>query len=251
MKRHLTWFLALALLAATVVAWVGSPMKNSVAVASDGGGELRLAAVGNPLAQTPPQLPDPPVVPTSNEAQSPTPKPQEPPSEAPAEFELEEISPPEEMNTAGLALAEGSYSQPGQFQIGTIEGFSLTRMAGIPLFESGDRTLAYTVVTKQRVNPRALAPDELAQMAIETLDRGEGFQPGSVTSTAPDTIEMNWTAEIGGKPLTGKTLARQVDRQVFLLLVSATEESVDRVDGAIALLSKTLQAAPAPETQEM
>ncbi|OAB63513.1 hypothetical protein AY599_23135 [Leptolyngbya valderiana BDU 20041] len=250
MKRHSFWLLVLAVLAASLVAWLERPTPQTV---SGSAVEVRWASanVKEAIAQTPPQLPDPPVVPTSNTPQSPTPQPDAPPSEAPAEFELEQVSPLETVDTAGLALAEGSYARPGQFQIGTLEGFSLTDRAGIPLFESSDRTLAYTVVSKLRANSRPLAPDELVQVAIETLDRGEGFQLGNVASTAPGEVQMNWTAAIDGKPLTGRTLARQVDRQVLVLLVSAVEESADKVDGAIAVLSDTLQTAPDPETQEM
>ncbi|MBP0001736.1 MAG: hypothetical protein J7641_22565 [Cyanobacteria bacterium SID2] len=231
-KRSSIWLLGLGLFAALAVSGFGRPTSGWMPSAT--------FAVGQAVrAQTPVPLPNPPSIPPS-ESTAPE---NTSPLERPADFELEQV-PPADGDTAGLTLGEGAYSEPGQFQIGTIEGYTMAVTAGIPLFESPDRSLAYTALSKRRANPRVLADDELVQLVLETLDRGENFQTGGVISTAPGEILMNWTASIKDAPITGKVLVRQIDRQVLMLVVSATASGADKVDAAISVLSETLQVAP-------
>jgi hypothetical protein len=192
-------------------------------------------------------LPEPPPVPNSIPKATPTVDPNDPPSTEPAEFTLEQV-PPTPVDTAGLSLGDGTYAQAGEFQVGLIEGYQVSTHAGIATIESPERQLAYTALSQQRANPRPLANDELVQIAIETLDRGEGFRIGNVTSSDASEVVATWTGRLGDTPLSGRVLVRQVDRQVLMLVVSATPEASDRLDGAIAVLSPTLQPAPVPES---
>lgn len=232
-------FLSLAVVATIAVSAIGMAQAQPQAIAI----ARRQAATAPP---TPVQisLPSPPAVPSAPGNPVPTPD-NAPPQREPDDFVLEEL-PATPVDTAGLTLGDGTY-QTDRFQVGIIDGYNLSVYAGVPTIESDDKALAYTALAQQRANNRTLANDELVQAAIETLDRGEGFRIGDLTSSSPEEVVASWTGSIDGTLLSGRVLVRQVDRQLLVLVVSATEDGTDRLDGAIAVLSPTLQPAPVRE----
>ncbi|USR91815.1 hypothetical protein NEA10_03555 [Phormidium yuhuli AB48] len=208
-----------------------------------GRGNLAIAQVpasGYNLAQGSP-LPDPPAVPEASPLPTPVVNNNETLSTEPAEFELEELPVLPDVDTAGLTLSETLYEKPGQFQVGVLEDYRTSTNAGVAIIESPSRDLAYTVQVQQRANDRQLIEDELVQIAIDRLQRGEGFQLGMVRPVDTGVLMVDWTATLGGTPLFGRVLLRQVDSQVLMLVVSATEEKSEQLDAVISLLSGTLQ----------
>ena len=152
-------------------------------------------------------------------------------------------------NTLGLSLGEGTYKEDGRFEIGILDGYQVSSVAGVPIIESSDRSLAYTALIRQRATNQSLSPNALAQIALETLQGGEEFQPGAVQPVAPGAILLPWTGTLsanGVKPVSGRVFVRQVDRTVLMLVVCANEEGKASLDSAIAALAGSLQTPTIP-----
>ncbi|TVQ19618.1 MAG: hypothetical protein EA367_11050 [Leptolyngbya sp. DLM2.Bin15] len=145
-----------------------------------------------------------------------------------------------------LALAEEGYQDPGQrFQVGLLADYTQTMLAGVPVFESPDRTLAYTVALRPRATDVDLNAGALSQVAIDTFRTGEGLQVGAFEPVT-DGARLPWTGTLtmgrNTQPMQGVMLARQVPGRVLLLLVAATAEAADQVDAVYATLEPTLTA---------
>ncbi|MCC5899380.1 MAG: hypothetical protein JJU32_15880 [Phormidium sp. BM_Day4_Bin.17] len=196
-------------------------------------------AQGNPATGNP--LPEPPSVPDTSPPPTPVVNDEGVLSTEPAEFQLEELPVLPDVDTAGLTLSENVYQQPGQFQVGVLEDYRTSEHAGVALIESPSGELAYTVQVQQRANDRQLIDDELVQLAIDRLQRGQGFELGTVRPLDTGLLLVNWTATSGGTPLSGRIFLRQVDSQVLMLVVSATQEESEQLDAVISLVSATLQ----------
>ncbi len=147
-----------------------------------------------------------------------------------------------------LPLEGQSYQDPAaRFQVGIIEGYTVSVLdRGSPLIESPQGDLAYTVVTRSRSTDRPLSNGSLAQIAIETFERGEGFQAGEFREAPSGGALIRWTGNLttGGQaqPLSGAIIARQQGRDVVMLLIAATESATTPVDDAISVLGQSLQA---------
>ncbi len=181
--------------------------------------ELRISAV---QAQTP--------SPTSSP--TPTPLPVVPSTEV-------------EADPLSLPLSESDYVDPqGRFRVGILQGYNVGSTASWPLIESPDGDLAYTVVVRVRESDREIASASLAQIAIETFERGEGFQPGTYQIISPNEISLPWTGNLRTvssiQPIQGKIRARQAGQRLFLVLVSATESAFQEVDPAIVTVADSL-----------
>lgn len=145
-----------------------------------------------------------------------------------------------DVDTTGLSLSETVYREPGQFQVGVLDDYQTSVTAGVALVESPTGEVAYTVQVQQRASDRPLIDDELVQIAISKLERGEGFRLWDVRTTDTGVV-VNWTGRLGNSPLSGRTFLRQVDSEVLMLVVSATQEEAGQLDGVVALVSDTLQ----------
>ena len=144
----------------------------------------------------------------------------------------------------------GAYEDPeGRFQIGILDGFSVNSVAGSPLFEAGDGSLAYSVVIVSAGGEGSLeAPltnAALAQAVKSTFARGEGFQTTGFEVIDGGGVQIAWVGRLsnGGitQPVQGKVVARQVDADIYLLAVSATEAGAAQVDSALVALAESLQ----------
>ncbi len=185
----------------------------------------------------------------SARAQSPSPSPEVEvsPEASPAP---ETVTPPkasptnEQFKTITLPLGSESY-QESRFEIGILEGYKISKVGGVPLIESPDGNLAYTVVVKPQLNAQPFSNEALAELAIEELERGEGFQPGELKAIAPATVSLSWKGTLtqgrNTQPIAGQVLVRQRGRNIFLLLISATEAKASELSPALTALSNSLK----------
>jgi hypothetical protein len=234
MQRTRIWFIGLgAIVAFTIVSIAQIPNIT--------GDFASVSVLETPArAQSPSPSPDASPSPQDTETPaSPSPSPQASPSPSPSPTLVE----PAESN---LTLGQEVYKDPvNRFQIGLIDGYSVGPVEGVPLIESPDGNLAYTVVVRQRAADRPLSPNALAQITIEAFDRGEGFEAGAVQPVTPGEIILPWTGQLtigrDVQPIAGKILTRKAGTYVLMLLVSATEEAQSQVDTVVDLLGNSLQ----------
>lgn len=165
----------------------------------------------------------------------------------PAQAQLSALAAPTTADTSGhtLRLNQEPYKDlTKRFQVGILEGYKVSTMGGFPLIEAPDGNLAYTVLVEQRATDRPLNDASLAQIAIEQFRRGEGFQTGNF-QPVPGGVSLPWRGSLtlGGQtqPVSGVILARQLGKNVVVMLICATESAQGDVKDAIALLAKTLK----------
>ncbi|MBE9158159.1 hypothetical protein IQ265_15175 [Nodosilinea sp. LEGE 06152] len=144
-----------------------------------------------------------------------------------------------------LPMVSGSFEDPqGRFQIGILDGYSVSTVGATPLFQAADGSLAYTVAVAPLL---ANSSPEAAMVAAaeSTFGAGEGFVAGDVQPIAGGGVRVNWSGRLSQgaappQPITGKIFARQRDAQVFLLMVAATSAGEAQVADAINALGSTL-----------
>ncbi|NEN89534.1 MAG: hypothetical protein F6K48_11750 [Okeania sp. SIO3H1] len=154
----------------------------------------------------------------------------------------------EDITNSLITLNSRSYKD-SKFEIGIIEGYQQKIIAGVPVFESPAGNLAYTVVVKPQVNLQQLDHQTLAIIAINEFARGESFQPQEFQEIKPGEITLPWSGSLtinnNTQPISGLILARQIDRNVFLLLISATEVKAEKITQILQVLSNSLKAVGA------
>jgi hypothetical protein len=149
-----------------------------------------------------------------------------------------------------LHLSGNTYTAKDQYDLAILaqtipatqvrEDFSVTSTAGIPLLESPDRTLAYTMIVRQRSQDQTLDSSALTQLTMDTLQRGEGFVAGEASDLAPGLVRLPWTGVGNGEPVVGSVIAMQNGTTVLMLVISATGDGVSQLEPAIALLTPSL-----------
>ncbi|NEP43950.1 MAG: hypothetical protein F6K35_33910 [Okeania sp. SIO2H7] len=212
--------------------------------------EVEASPEASPEVEPSPELPPTPQVEPSPEASpelSPTPQVETSPEVSPKpEVEVSPVIPPSNVQLTGvtLPLGEELYAE-SRFKIGILEGYKVSKIGVVPLIESPDGNLAYTVVVKPQLSEEPLSNQALAEMALEEFERGEGFQVGQIKAIAPLTVSLPWSGTLtqgrNTQPITGQILARQRGRNVFLLLISATDAKKSDVLPAFATLSNSLK----------
>ena len=152
-------------------------------------------------------------------------------------------------NTAPPLPISGKHTDPAKrFEIGLLQGYQVTPLGDSVLIESPDGRLAYTVLSQTAgqlgLVSGSVTLDNLAQIARNALQRGEGFQAEAPQSIV-NGIQMNWTGQltIGGRtqPVNGIILAKPGNNSVLLLTIAATEAGSADLPGAIAALGDSLQ----------
>uniref|UniRef100_A0ACD5GUL3 Uncharacterized protein n=1 Tax=Desertifilum tharense IPPAS B-1220 TaxID=1781255 RepID=A0ACD5GUL3_9CYAN len=234
------WFIGLALITALAIGFWG----RIPALTANPLGEL------SAQAQTPrqrlPYKPPPPATatPTSgspiSSSPSPSPSPSPTPQPTPEPTAADAL-----LSTPPLDLGGNFEDSRGRFQVGILSGYKVGSAGRNPLFEAPDGNLAYTVVVRLRATEQPLTPNGLAQIAIETFQQGEGFQPGEISSAASGETIIPWTGQLTfgaqAQPMSGAIVASQPQRDVLLLLIATTEAGAEQLPSAIAALAPTLQ----------
>lgn len=146
-----------------------------------------------------------------------------------------------------LPMVSGRFEDPqGRFQIGILEGYQVSTVAGAPLLQAPDGHLAYTVaVSPLPPGKTSLAEAELVTLAETTFSQGEGFLAGNPQPLVGNGVQLSWTGRLtqGASPpqsISGQIYARQRGDSVYLLLVAATEAGAAQVSDAIAALGSSL-----------
>jgi hypothetical protein len=154
-------------------------------------------------------------------------------------------NPPPPALAPALPMVSGRFEDPqGRFQIGILDGFTVSTAGGSPLFQATDGSLAYTVA----VAPLTFAETPEAALvaaAQSTFGNGEGFVAGNVQPIPGGGVRINWSGRLSQgttppQPITGKIFARQRENNVFLLLVAATPVAEAQLSDAIIALGSTL-----------
>ncbi|MGG6238851.1 hypothetical protein ACQ4N7_09435 [Nodosilinea sp. AN01ver1] len=144
-----------------------------------------------------------------------------------------------------LPMVSGSFEDPqGRFQIGILDGYSVSTVGATPLFQAADGSLAYTVAVAPLL-PNSSPEAAMVAAAESTFGAGEGFVAGDVQPIAGGGVRINWAGRLSQgaappQPITGKIFARQRDAQVYLLMVAATSTGEAQVADAINALGSTL-----------
>lgn len=145
-----------------------------------------------------------------------------------------------------LPLSEAPYQDPGQqFEVGVIEGYKVSTVAGVSLMESPDGNLAYSVMVKPQATQEIFNDNTLAQFAVSQLQGGEGFQPDLYQGTATGGILIPWQGKLSigrsAQPINGVIWAKQEQRNIFLVVISATEAGKDQVLPAFQAISQSFK----------
>lgn len=150
-----------------------------------------------------------------------------------------------------LPMVSGRFADPqGRFQIGILDGYKVSQAGGAPLFQSPDGSLAYTVVISPlaagaEVGAEPALESTLVETAKQTFGQGEGFVTSGLQPLPSGGVRIDWAGRLTqgaapAQPITGKIFARQRGREVFLLLVAATEAGAAQLADAITTLGSTL-----------
>ncbi len=234
MKRKWLWLAAVGLLGAVLLGLGQAPWP---AVSPGHASSTSFLELPAQAQQASPEAPSPaPSASPAKASASPTPSP--------------DVSAPSAEAKPVSESAGAVYQDPGgRFEIDILEGYKVKPVNGVPLIESADGNLAYTVAVQQRASSQALNDNALAQIAIETFQRGEGFQVGPVQPSIPDGIQLPWTGRLTlgrtSQAMSGKILTRQSGKQVLMLLISATENAagpIKDVDARKQAVTKKVEA---------
>ncbi|NJL44658.1 MAG: hypothetical protein HC922_00710 [Leptolyngbyaceae cyanobacterium SM2_3_12] len=162
-------------------------------------------------------------------------------------------APPQALAPA-LPMVSGSFADPqGRFQIGILDGYKVSQAGAAPLFQAPDGGLAYTVVIAPlspeppgtEIGAEPVTENTLVAVAQKAFGQGEGFLTSGLQPIPGGGIQIDWTGRLTqgatpAQPITGKIFARQRGREVFLLLVAATDAGATQLADAITTLGSTL-----------
>ncbi|MGI0490673.1 hypothetical protein ACN4EG_02575 [Alkalinema pantanalense CENA528] len=157
-------------------------------------------------------------------------------------------APPVALPSAPALPVAGEYKDPtGRFRVAKLKDYQFSPLGDSFLAEAIDGKLSYTVLAQSLAQlnlPPVVSIDQLVQVAKTAFQRGEGFQ---VTNQQPllNGVLLDWAGAltIGGQtqPVSGSIVAKQVNSQVLLLLIAATEAGKNDVPGALTALNDSLQ----------
>jgi hypothetical protein len=161
-------------------------------------------------------------------------------------FELVQAVPETTPAAPGMVVS-GLYEDPqGNFQVGILEGYAVSTVVGSPLFQRGDGSLAYSVVKVPLNSETPLTDIGLAEVAQQTLGRGEGFQTLTGNPLPGGGLQIIWTGRLTQgaappQPVSGTVLVKQQGAQAYVLAVSALESAVPQVPQVVSVLLDTLK----------
>ena len=153
---------------------------------------------------------------------------------------------PPALEAAQPALS-GTYEDPqGQFQVGILEGYTVSTTAGSPLFQLPDGSLAYSVVRVPLSSDAPLPDIALVETARQALGNGEGFQTQTFTPVPGGGLQIAWSGRLSQgaappQPVSGTVLAKQQGAIAYLIVVAALESGAPQVPQVVSTLVDTLQ----------
>ena len=194
-----------------------------------------------PSPESSPSVPPTPSAPTPQASPSPLPPPPPPPTP--------EQTPAIEVPTASPLEIGGVYQDPdGFYQMAIVQGYKVGSTGKSPLFESPDGQVAYTVLRLPRITKQRLTNGILAQIALEELQRGEGFIAQSYIPLDEGVVQVPWKGTLtqgrNSQPMSGTLISTQPEQDVFLVLIAATEGGADQVPSLLSTLVKGLEVTP-------
>ena len=141
--------------------------------------------------------------------------------------------------------ASNVFTDPAnQYAIALLDGFKAHSIAGQSVFESADGTIAYSVIVAPTLSTVTLTDAALAQMAQVTFQQGERFVAHNFQPLTSGGIKIDWTGQVTtqkAEPLSGTIFAQQVEDNVFLLMIAATEAGQEGFAEVIATLPSSLR----------
>ena len=148
---------------------------------------------------------------------------------------------------SGPALViSGTYEDPqGKFQVGILDGYTVSSAAGSALFQLGDGSLAYSVIWVPLNSDSPLPDIGMVDIAQETLGRGEGFQTQTFSTVPGGGLQIAWTGRLsqGTVPpqsVSGRILVKQQGAEAYVLVVAALEDDSAQVPAIVSTLMETL-----------
>ncbi|MBD2580358.1 hypothetical protein [Oscillatoria sp. FACHB-1406] len=203
---------------------------------------------------SPTATPSPKTTPSPSPSPTATPSPKTTPSPSPSPTPTVNPTPQLSPSTPAvespalprLPLADVPYTDTTMgYRLGILEGYKAVSLGGVTAIASPDGNLAYTVTARQRAVDSPLTPASLAQIAIDTFARGEGFVADKFESTIGGT-RIPWKGTLmqdtNQQALSGLILARQVPGKVLILLIAATETAKGQVESVLATVAPTLES---------
>ncbi|MEO1182518.1 MAG: hypothetical protein AAFX51_17110 [Cyanobacteria bacterium J06636_28] len=156
----------------------------------------------------------------------------------------------EAVETAPPAATElgiaGNYEDPqGNFQVGLLEGYAASSVAGSPLFQNSDGSLAYSVIRVPLASETRLSEIGLVEIAQKTLGQGEGFQTQTFNTVPDGGVQIDWNGRLSEgaappQPISGTILAKQQGAAAYLIVVAALDAVVEQVPDVVSTLAGTL-----------
>ena len=143
-------------------------------------------------------------------------------------------------------LVSGTYEDPqGKFQVGILDGYSVSSAAGSPLFQASDGNLAYSVVRTPLSSDSPLSEVGLVEIAQQVLGRGEGFQTQTFSPVSESGLQITWTGLLSQgaappKPVSGTVLVKQQGAEAYLLVIASLEDSANQIAVVVSTLVETL-----------
>ena len=140
----------------------------------------------------------------------------------------------------------GNYEDPqGNFQVGLLEGFTPSSVAGSQLFQNGDGSLAYSIIRVPLENETQLSEIGLVEIAQQTLGQGEGFQTQTFNTLPDGSVQISWLGRLSQgaappQPVSGTILAKQRAAATYLIVVAALDTAVEQIPDVISTLGATL-----------
>ena len=243
MKINRFWFIGLALVVAITAIAYGQPLQ--FAKQPHSGAIVQAQTPAAEESPTPEATPAPGSTPEATPTPTETPTPEVTPS--PTETPTPEADP---VTQSALPLSEKPYQDPSdRFQVGIIEGFNQSVITGVPLFESPDGQLAYTVAVRPRAADAPLREWALSQVAIDTFNRGEGIVTGAYEAVESELggaiVPWEGALTMGSDrtPMKGILLSRQVPGRLVILAIAATESASEQIEAVYSTLEPTLKGS--------
>lgn len=160
-------------------------------------------------------------------------------------FQIAQETPETGSTTPETLALSGTYEDPqGNFQVGILEGYAVSAVAGAPFFQSPDGSVAYGLVQTPLGSETPLSEIGLVEIVQQTMGQGEGFQTQTF-KTVDGGLEIAWTGRFSQgsappQPVSGTVLVQQKGANAYLLVVAVLESATAEVPAIFSTLVNSL-----------